>query len=346
MSALAAVITAHPFAEICPLLGEADLTALAVDIRDHGLQQPITLHNGRILDGRNRYRACLLAGVEPTYTEFSGTEADALDLVVSLNVHRRHLSESQRALIGARLATLRKGANQHASIEAPSQAEAAELLNVSRASVQRAREVLDSGDAELVAAVDQGELAVSAAVNIARGMPAGTFKGYNPRDTSVEWYTPTAYVDAARDVLGAIDLDPASCAEANERVRAERFYSRDDDGLTQAWRGRVWMNPPYGEHTPRFVAKLIEEHDAGRVTSAVVLLNSFCVTTKYFQPLWDHTLCFARERIGFYKPGGDQSKQAINGTVFVYLGPQPERFAGVFAAVGPVVRQWPRSEAA
>lgn len=75
-----------------------------------------------------------------------------------LNLHRRHLSESQRAMVAARLATLPKGANQHASIEAPSQADAAELLNVSRPSVQRACDVLDHGVPELVQAVERDEV--------------------------------------------------------------------------------------------------------------------------------------------------------------------------------------------
>lgn len=64
---------------------------------------------------------------------------------------------------------------------------------------------------------------------------------------SAEWYTPAAIVDAAREVMVGIDLDPASCLEANATVRAERIYTLADDGLSKPWVARtVWLNPPYG----------------------------------------------------------------------------------------------------
>lgn len=169
----------HEVAAIFDLMEGQAFRNLVNDIRDHGLREPIWLHrDGRIVDGRNRYRACLEAGVEPQFRQFEGNDVQLVTFVVSLNLHRRHLDESQRAMVAGRLASLRLGSNQHqprgevgASIDAPTQSAAADLLNVSRPSVQRARVVLEHGDASLIAAVDRGEVAVSVAADLAARVP-------------------------------------------------------------------------------------------------------------------------------------------------------------------------------
>jgi hypothetical protein len=131
----------------------------------NGLREPIMLFERAILDGRNRYLACECAGIEPRFEDYTG--ADPLAYVVSLNLKRRHLDESQRALVAGRIAKLQQGRpSNNASIEAVSQAQAAALLNVSRSEVQRAREVLDEGAPELISAVERGEAAVSAAADV------------------------------------------------------------------------------------------------------------------------------------------------------------------------------------
>src|SRR5262249_23062475 len=100
---------------------------------------------GKVLDGRNRYRACLEAGIEPT-SETLPEGVEPLAYVISRNLHRRHLDESQRAMVAAKLATLRDGQRQVGRwAEVPTQAEAAQLLNVGERSVRRAR----LGDAQL-----------------------------------------------------------------------------------------------------------------------------------------------------------------------------------------------------
>jgi N6-adenosine-specific RNA methylase IME4 len=153
----------HPLANIFPLMEGEPFDEFMADIREHGLHEPIVLHEGKILEGRNRYRACEAAGVQPTFTTYTGD--DPVAYVVSLNLRRRHLDESQRAMVAAKLATLKLGDNQHS--EGPSIEEASRLLNVGHASVERAKTVQRVGAPELIHAVEQGAVSVSAAANVA-----------------------------------------------------------------------------------------------------------------------------------------------------------------------------------
>lgn len=97
----------HPVADLFPLLDKVELRDLADDIRERGLREPIWLHpDGRVIDGRNRYRACLAAKVEPRTRTYDGTEDELISFVVSLNLKRRHLTPSQRAALAVDLEKL------------------------------------------------------------------------------------------------------------------------------------------------------------------------------------------------------------------------------------------------
>jgi DNA N-6-adenine-methyltransferase (Dam) len=154
---------------------------------------------------------------------------------------------------------------------------------------------------------------------------------------SEEWYTPQRYIEVARNVLGVIDLDPASNANANATVRALVFYSADDDGLDQTWEGRVWLNPPYGNKTAQFVAKLREEYDAGNVTAAILLVSAYSTETRWFHPLLQRPVCFTDHRIDFKHPDG-RGGSSNHGSAFVYLGNEESTFVREFSAFGTVTR--------
>jgi ParB-like chromosome segregation protein Spo0J len=155
----------HPAADVLPLMVGEEFDALIADIRDHGLREPITLHpDGSILDGRNRYRACHRLGVEPRTKVWQGQPGTEAAFVISMNLQRRHLDASQRAMLAAKLANLRVGRPaENRSIDPISITEAANLLAVSEPTVKRARAVLDHGTPEQIAAVEAGEVSVSAA---------------------------------------------------------------------------------------------------------------------------------------------------------------------------------------
>ena len=152
-----------------------------------------------------------------------------------------------------------------------------------------------------------------------------------------EWYTPALIVEAARLVMGTIDLDPASSPEANRTVRAARIYTANDDGLSHPWAGRVWLNHPYGRaagHNDRWIAYLIAEYQAGRVSQAVAITWA-STDTAWFARLMDYPICYTYGRPKFTQPArmmaGAPAKTAPpKGAAITYLGPQIARFVEVF----------------
>lgn len=159
---------------------------------------------------------------------------------------------------------------------------------------------------------------------------------------SNEWFTPEAYVEAARELMGAIDVDPASCEVANRIVKATRYHTKEDNGLLQSWRGRVWLNPPYGfgggiSNQETWTNQLIERYEAGLVSEAVLLVNAN-TEAKWFQPLYNYLICFTNHRIRFYNADGTPS-QPTQGNALVYFGKQQRRFIELFSQFGRIVRE-------
>ena len=150
-----------------------------------------------------------------------------------------------------------------------------------------------------------------------------------------EWYTPERFTDAAREVMGEIDLDPASSAAANEIVKAVRFYTEGDDGLSQPWAGRVWMNPPYAQpFITQFCQRVAAFYRSGEVSEAVVLVNN-ASETRFFQALDSEAdaVCFPKGRIKFWYPD-KPSFTPLQGQAIFYLGPHSDRYREVFGQFG------------
>lgn len=158
-----------------------------------------------------------------------------------------------------------------------------------------------------------------------------------------EWYTPARYIDAVWAVLGRIDLDPASCEFANQVVRADRFYTKEDNGLMHPWYGKIYLNPPYGK-TERgassleaFTCYLLEQYRLHRVTEAILLIPANTATS-WFDLLWEFPICFPKRRIRFIQENGLPSDGISFGTCFVYFGSNIEKFTEIFSQFGRIVR--------
>ena len=160
-----------------------------------------------------------------------------------------------------------------------------------------------------------------------------------PHDGSNEWYTPRTLIEAVRSFYrGRIDLDPASCAVAQQVVQARRFYTVADDGLVQAWRGRVWCNPPYARGViDQWAAKAIAEYQAGRVSDLLLLVNN-ATETDWHQALVRACTrqCQIKRRVQFWhpsKPGGNPA----HGQTLIYFGRRGAAFRAAFDPTWGVV---------
>ncbi len=122
-----------------------------------------------------------------------------------------------------------------------------------------------------------------------------------------EWYTPPEFLEAARAVMGSIDTDPASSEIANQAVRAESFYTHEDNGLAQPWSGNVWMNPPYSQPLiDEFATALVSRWRDGQIRQACVLVNN-ATDTQWFQRMAKRAafICLPMKRIRFLDPEGN-----------------------------------------
>lgn len=161
----------------------------------------------------------------------------------------------------------------------------------------------------------------------------------NPDYDGDEWYTPLEFIEAARRVMGDIDLDPASCYEAQEVIKARHYYTKQDDSLQSAfeWRGRVWLNPPYSMPLiKQFVTKLIDQFDMGHVSQAVILTNNSSDTSWFHELLSRFPACFTRGRVQFWR-ANHEAFGARQGQTLFYLGEDMTKFAQEFSQLGQVV---------
>lgn len=158
-----------------------------------------------------------------------------------------------------------------------------------------------------------------------------------------EWYTPGEIIQAAKAAMGAIDCDPASSDVANQTVGASVFFTEEQNGLTQPWRGRVWLNPPYAQPLiAQFAEATASKYEAEEFEHACILVNN-ATETGWFQRLLSVAsgVCFPSSRIRFLSPDGKQGAP-LQGQAILYVGDDFQRFADAFGELGAILSRWSR----
>ena len=148
-----------------------------------------------------------------------------------------------------------------------------------------------------------------------------------------EWYTPADIIEAARAVMGSIDIDPASNDIAQKVVKAKIYYTAETNGLNKKWTGNVWLNPPYAsELIGKFVDKLIKEQE--HYEQAIILVNN-ATETEWFRKIISiaSAVCFPKGRVKFYLPDG-KTGAPLQGQAILYIGASPKKFTDTFLKVG------------
>lgn len=158
----------------------------------------------------------------------------------------------------------------------------------------------------------------------------------NQDSGNYEYYTPIEIVDMAREVMGHITLDPFSSDTANSQIKAERFFTKEDDALNQEWFCNVWMNHPFSrDMNKKAIEKLVDEYLSDRVWQACCI--TFAATSEaWFRPLLEYPQCFIHGRTNYYLPDGTKKKGVTKGSVVTYLGDNNDRFKEVFSRIGTV----------
>ncbi len=152
----------------------------------------------------------------------------------------------------------------------------------------------------------------------------------------IAWNTPAEIVDEVEEMFGVIDVDPASNSKDTPNVPAITRYTEDDDGLAQLWKGRVFLNPPYGREIGEWIEKLVQEYRDGNIQEAIALVPGR-TDTQWFRVLFDYPLCFISGRVRY----SDGEGAAPFPSVLVYMGTRIDDFVAAFKHRGPVLKRVP-----
>lgn len=351
-------------AAMFPLVAE-EYAQLEANILAEGCLDPVKVWRGILVDGHNRFKICTEHGLPFSSVDLMLADRDAvLDWIDKNQLGRRNLTPDQMRMIRGRRYNREKAARggDQKSPESKAQIDTsistaerhAKDAGVSPATIKRdaAAVAAIEPSPELTKAVQSGTLPLSVAVQAA-ALPTETITEILASPEPViaarahvannsgnnEWYTPAPYIEAAREVMGSIDTDPASSEIANQTVKAATFYTAETNGLRNHWTGNVWMNPPYAQPLmAEFAEAVTMAYASEEITQAIVLVNN-ATETGWFQRMMEEAaaICFPKSRIRFIDPNGNPSGAPLQGQAILYFGENFIEFGHVFGQFGKVV---------
>jgi len=346
--------------DLISTLTEEEHELLESSIADQGCRDPLCVWRRGdetiLIDGHHRYEICERLGVPYDTVPIELDDLNAAKIWMIDNqrarrnitpAYRTELELARESIYKAEAAE-RKAHGQTAPGRTLTQnsgeafgrhtretdAKIGEAAGVSRDTVAKVRKVKEAAEQDdskrdVLRKMRTGELSVNAAFK-----QAVPHVSHNSGEN--EWYTPPEIIEAARNLMGGIDTDPATSEIANRVVQADTWYTKEDDGLTKPWTGNVWLNPPYAQPLiGQFIDALDSKYQRGEFDEACILVNN-ATETRWGQLLlgMSSAVCFIAGRVRFLDPSGAPGAP-LQGQMLVYIGAGDARIA--LSSLGVVV---------
>lgn len=330
-------------------LSTEEYEGLKTSLLEHGQRDDIQLgftkeHGEFILDGHNRHEILTEADNKCVYGEPIRFESldDAKIWIINNQFSRRNLTAYLRGELALKLESLiesRQGARTDLTsvpigteVEHPHR-QSAKNAQVGHNTYAKIKFITENASEEVKDSLRAGDTSIHAEYEKLkrRGAHVQHNSGDNERDI------PKKYIEAAREIMGTIDLDPASSESANEVVGALKFYNLDDSSLEKEWNGSIWLNPPYSQPLiGEFAEKLVKEIGDGNTTQACVLVNN-ATDTSWCQLLLGATraICFIKGKIKFWSTL-EKRGSPLQGQIILYYGDEREKFKETFSKFGEI----------
>lgn len=345
------------FEKLIPPLAAEEFEQLEKNILAEGVRDPLVVWNDVIIDGHNRYKIATKHNLGYSFKEIAFKSNDEAEEWIILNQFgRRNLPAYTRGVLALKLKSIyAERAKQNLVISGKTfgigatdkglenstnpikpidtRKEIAKKAQVSDNTIYKIEKIEEKAPKEIKEKLRAEEISINQAYQaIVKGK---AHVSNNSGDN--EWYTPPCYIESARKVMGSIDLDPASSETANKVIKAKTYFNESENGLVQAWKGNIWMNPPYAQPLIYdFILKLETE----TYNQAIVLVNN-ATETKWGQKLMElsSAVCFHTGRIRFVSPDGELGDAPLQGQMIAYIGQNYREFMAEFRQYGICLRK-------